>query len=93
MDSKAVVQFGELVRQQFCGLGTDEVQVWLGDIEQVRTGQLPAVILDELCPACHQVTAQVLAFLGNWNQFTCMVCGFKHSEQLVRASEGDQHAK
>jgi hypothetical protein len=84
MESNSVVQFAELVRQHFVGTGA-ETQVWLGDMDQVRNGELPAVVLDESCPACKAQMPHVLKFLGNWNQLICLVCGHRHSEQLVRA--------
>ena len=83
MDSNAVVQFAELIRQSLAESGA-QVQVWLGNVEEVRQGALPALLLDELCPACHCQQPHMLKFLGNWNQYICLVCGFRHSEQLVR---------
>jgi hypothetical protein len=88
MESKAVIQFAELIRQRWVGVDA-ETQVWLGDMEQVRHGALPALVLGEVCPMCLRQQPHVLSFLGNWNQYTCLACGHRYSEQLVRAGSGD----
>lgn len=87
-ESVVVVQFAELVRQALVKRATasskEDVVVWLGELEDVRTGTLPAALMDDVCPACHVNRPHLLRFLGNFNQFTCLGCGYQHSEQLAR---------
>jgi hypothetical protein len=86
MMSQAVVQFAELVRRALRQgqVSALPVWAWIGDLEQVRNGEMPHLLMEELCPACHQVQPHVLTFLPNWNVFTCLVCDFRHSDQLER---------
>ena len=78
---EAHVQFAEMIRE---ALPQEHVIAWIGDLEQVRNGEMPPVLMEELCPACHQVQPHMLSFLPNWNVFTCLVCDFRHSDQLER---------
>ena len=90
MESKEVVQFAELTRRVVARSAAEGTHVlaWLDELEQVQKGQLPAVVVDEICPACFNLQPHLLSFIGNWDQYTCLVCGHRHSEQLVRQSEG-----
>ena len=82
-ESRQVLQFAELVRRAVAS-PNGELMVWLGSLEQVQRGGMPDALVDEVCPACHGVRPHAMAFIGNWDQFTCLVCGIKHSKQLVR---------
>ena len=83
-DSRAVVQFAELIRQAVDSrspVGLD-VMAWLGDREQVSRGAMPAALIDNECPECQKMQVHLVQSLGNWDQYVCLVCGNRHSYQL-----------
>jgi hypothetical protein len=85
-ESRAVVQFAELIRQavdQCSPQGTDVI-TWLGDQEAVAHGLMPAALIENECPECRQARGHLVQSLGNWDQYTCLSCGHRHSYQLTK---------
>lgn len=85
-ESGPVVQFVEMIRSAMQGKG--DLIAWLGDRESVAHGAMPAAVLDNVCPACHTTQPHLVQSMGNWDQFRCLVCGFRHSQQLTK---GERH--